>query len=133
MRGLHCKEATLQTLRKATSYLGFPQENHGEVTCLHVGYHLKSSTLTLYTKQKEGGQGLVSVQDEAANIQYIRKMAITGHVLSQYLRQQKLEKEEEQGEESSFKAGQCMLPPTSRQQKWLSKKTYRRCGRLGQK
>lgn len=45
----------------------------------------------------------MSVQDEAANIQYIRKMAITGRVLSQYLRQQKLEKEEKQGEEPSWK------------------------------
>lgn len=54
----------------------------------------QSSTLRLYTKQKEGGQGLVSVratiQDETAKIQeYIRKMASSDDVLSGYLRQQK--------------------------------------------
>lgn len=41
-------------------------------------------------------------QDETANIhEYIRKMAKTDHALSEYLRQQKFEKEEELEEELS--------------------------------
>ncbi len=41
---------------------------------VHRGFHLKSSTLRLYTKRKEGGRGLVSVratiQDETTNIKH---------------------------------------------------------------
>lgn len=55
------------------------------------GFHPKSRTLRLYAKQKEGGWGLMSVsttvQDKTTNIhEYIRKMAPTAHMLSEYLR-----------------------------------------------
>lgn len=54
---------------------------------------------TVYDQQKEEGRGLVSVstmvQDETTSIhEYIRKMAMTNCVLSEYLRQHKPKKEE---------------------------------------
>lgn len=74
---------------------------------MHGGFNPKSSTLRLYAKWKEEGQGLVSVsttvQDETMNIhEYIRKMAPMNCVLSEYLRQQKTKKDGED-EESSWK------------------------------
>ncbi|XP_063353846.2 interferon-inducible GTPase 5-like [Pelmatolapia mariae] len=70
---------------------------------MHGGFHPKSSTLRLYAKQKEGVRGLVSVSttvlDEVTNIRkYIRKMAPTDRVLSEYLRQQKPKKPELDGD-----------------------------------
>jgi len=61
---------------------------------MHGGFHPKSSILRLYTKRKEGGQGLESVratiQDEATNIQkYIRKTALSDELQSECLGQLK--------------------------------------------
>lgn len=60
-----------------------------------------SSTLRLYTKQRELGQELVSITatiwDEATTIQgYIRNMALSDVLPSEYLRQQKSKDEEEE-------------------------------------
>uniref|UniRef100_A0A3Q3AXH7 Phospholipid phosphatase related 4a n=1 Tax=Kryptolebias marmoratus TaxID=37003 RepID=A0A3Q3AXH7_KRYMA len=70
-------------------------------------FHPKSSTLRLYTKRKEGGRGLVSIrattQDETTKIlEYIRKKAPNDDLLSECLRQQKPNVEEEK-EEPSWK------------------------------
>lgn len=69
---------------------------------IHGGFHPKSGTLRLYAKSKEGSVGLVSVrttiQNETTNInEYIRKMAATDHMLSEYIRQQKPEKRRSTG------------------------------------
>lgn len=54
--------------------------------------------------RKEGGQGLVSVRATVHNeMTDISKMATTDCMLSEQLKQQKPKKEEEQGEEPSWK------------------------------
>ena len=70
------------------------------------GFHPKSSTQRLCTKQREGGRGLITVraiiQDDSrlfktTKIQeHIRKMAPTGDMLSKCLRQQKPSEEKEE-------------------------------------
>ncbi|KAF7652027.1 hypothetical protein LDENG_00102410 [Lucifuga dentata] len=74
---------------------------------MHRGFHPMSSTLRLYAQRKEGGKGLVSVratiQEETRSIQEdIKKMTPQDKPLSECLRQQKTEGDEEQ-EETSWK------------------------------
>lgn len=87
---------------------------------IHGGFHPKSGTLRLYAKSKEGGVGLVSVrttiQNETTNInEYIRKMAATDHMLSEYIRQQKPEKRRSTGTGTIIKrTGPCVECTTGR-------------------
>ncbi len=98
----------LPVIRYPASIIAWPKEEieapdikTRKLLTIHGGFHLKSSTLRLYTKWKEGGQGLVSVrasiQDEATNIQeYIREMAPCDNLRSECLKQEKpIRKEKE--------------------------------------
>ncbi|KAL3988692.1 Arf-GAP with Rho-GAP domain, ANK repeat and PH domain-containing protein 1 [Sarotherodon galilaeus] len=111
--GIELPEGNIADVEDSYKYLGIPQVPYWDnklarggdiktrkLLTMHGGLHSKSSTLRLYAKWKKGGRGLVSVsttvQGETMNIhEYIRKMAPTDRVLSEYLRQQKLEEEEE--------------------------------------
>ena len=57
---------------------------------MHEEFYLKSSTLSLYTKQTEGGQGVViiraKIKKEAKTQEYIKKMAPNDDLLIEYLR-----------------------------------------------
>ena len=87
------------------------------------GFHPKSTTLRLYTKRKEGGQGLVSVratiQGETTKIQeYIRRMFPNDDLLSECLRQQKPSEEKEEKKRTSWR-DKPLYGMYHRQRKWL--------------
>ncbi len=98
----------LPVIRYPTGIIAWPKEEieatdikTRKLLTMHGGFHLKSSTLKLYSERKEGGRGLMSVratiQDETTNIQeYIRKMAPSDDLLSECLRQEKPIREEEE-------------------------------------
>uniref|UniRef100_A0A7N8XHF5 Reverse transcriptase domain-containing protein n=1 Tax=Mastacembelus armatus TaxID=205130 RepID=A0A7N8XHF5_9TELE len=102
----------LPVIRYPAGIISWPKEDieatdvkTRKLLTMHGGLHPKSSILRLYAKRKEGGRGLVSVratiQDETAKIhEYIRKMAPSDGILSEYLRQQKPDAEDEEQEPS---------------------------------
>ncbi|TWW61002.1 hypothetical protein D4764_05G0010920 [Takifugu flavidus] len=93
--GVDLPEGNITDMQDSYKYLGIPQAsgNHEEAArCPEF--------LRLYTKRKEGGQGLVSVrttvQEETTSLrEYIKMMAPSDPLLSECLRQQKPTKEEE--------------------------------------
>ena len=67
--------------------------NTRKLLTMRGGFPPKTSTLRLYTKRKEGGQGLMSlratIKDERTKIQeHVEKMARNDDLLSEWLRQQ---------------------------------------------
>ncbi|XP_078030986.1 uncharacterized protein LOC144466922 [Epinephelus lanceolatus] len=109
--------STLPVISYPAGIISWPKEDMEDIEAIktrklltmHVrGFHPKYSTLRLYTKQKEGGQGLVSIrvtiQDETSKIQeYIKKRAPKDELLSECLRQQKLDEGKEVDEQTTLR------------------------------